>query len=157
MSNLIRYVQLEAAAFLTDPDFMRMSCEQKGVYCSLIFLLYCNGGKLKVGVEPDGTANSRDIASLCNDLDLRDGIDTVLSKFIFAKGMLSHKRVTEELDKAKGFSEAKRRAGLMGAEKRWHSDSTDDSTAIPPAMAKKSKVKVNKEKENHIYEVLHLG
>ncbi len=150
MSGLIRFVQLEAAAFLTDPDFMRMSCEQRGVYCSLIFLMYCNEGELKVEATPDGTANSNDIASLCNDFELTYNLDTVLSKFIFSNGLLSHKRVTEELDKAKNFSKVKRKAGLMGAKKRWHSGSTANGTAIPPAIAKKSKVKVSKVKVSKV-------
>ena len=152
MGTIIHFVQLESSAFLTDPDFMRMNCEQRGVYCSLIFLLYCNNGELQV----DGTANgkpcSKDIGSLCNDYDIENSIEIVLSKFNYANGLLSHKRVTEELKKARDFSEVKRQAGLKGAKKRWHSHSTANSTTTPPVIAKVSKVKEKKVKEKKVKE-----
>ena len=38
--------------------------------------------------------------------------------------MIKHKRVTKELKRAKKFRQAKSRAGLKGASKRWHGQST---------------------------------
>ena len=44
----IRYVQLESDAFLTDLDFMQFSPAERGVYCSVIFLLNTSGGKYEL-------------------------------------------------------------------------------------------------------------
>lgn len=154
MRNKIRFVQLESSAFLTDPDFMRMNCEQRGVYCSLILLLYCNNGELQLDSTANGLPCSKNIADLCNDWEIESKLDSVLSKFDFKDGVLTHKRVTEELGRAAAFSESKRQAGLMGAKKRWHSHNTDDSTANGTAngtaIAKVSKGKVSKVKKSKI-------
>ena len=57
----IRYVQLESEAFLTDLDFIRMSAQDRGVYCTLLFYLYCNNGQC----EFDPTT----LARMCNCSD----------------------------------------------------------------------------------------
>ena len=44
----IKYVQLAAADFLADIDFQMMTAEERGVYCSIIFYLYANGGNIKL-------------------------------------------------------------------------------------------------------------
>jgi hypothetical protein len=33
-----KYVQLESSAFLTDLDFVAMTLEERGLYCTLIFI-----------------------------------------------------------------------------------------------------------------------
>lgn len=59
-------------------------------------------------------------------------------KFQIRNGVIKHKRVTKELRKAKKYRQAKSRAGIKGAEERWHSHSI--------AVTEERKVKVN-EKE----------
>ena len=42
-----KYVSLEPNAFLSDKDFQLMNAEERGVYCTIIFYLYSNGGKIE--------------------------------------------------------------------------------------------------------------
>lgn len=136
-----KFVQLESAAFLTDVDFMVMSAAQRGVYCTLIFLLYCNNGKLEFNSPP----NSRSLSILCSD-DLVDmDIEIILKKFIYDGKYLTHKRVSAELQKVVDFQ----KYGRLGAEKRWKiGDSPLDTPAICPPNGNVSKVKESKDNIN---------
>jgi len=120
----IDFVQLESKAFLTDIDFGKMSAAERGVYCTLIFYLYCNDGKCEI----DPPALSR----LCNCKNREFGKiwEKIAKKFQTRNGVIKHKRVTRELRRAKKFRQAKRRAGLSGAKKRWQKDDIADSNAI---------------------------
>ena len=40
----LNYVSLDSKTFLTDESFQVMSMEERGLYCTLIFNLYANGG-----------------------------------------------------------------------------------------------------------------
>ena len=53
-----KYVSLESDAFLTDVDYLAMSAEERGVYCTLIFYLYRNNGRLKNDISV--------LSQLCN-------------------------------------------------------------------------------------------
>ena len=106
----IKYVQLESQAFLTDLDFVTMTAEQRGVYCTIIFNLYCNSGRCRLDAEALGR--------LCNCEDFEGIWEKIAKKFQTRKGVIRHKRVTEELTKATRLLQAKRRGGLSGSEKR---------------------------------------
>ena len=121
----VKFVQLESDAFLTDLDFIKMSPAERGVYCSLILLLNCSGGKC----EFDPPALSR----LCNCPTCEDFENiwrNIAKKFQTRNGVIRHKRVTRELRRARKLRQVKRRAGLSGADKRWHSHSTAGGDAI---------------------------
>ncbi|MFH1717136.1 MAG: DUF1376 domain-containing protein [Planctomycetota bacterium] len=136
----IRFVQLESDAFLTDIDFMRFSPAERGVYLSLILFLNCNGGKCPF----DTSALSR----LCNceSAEEFEKIWTnIAKKFQTRNGVIKHKRVTKELAKARKHRQAKRAAGLKGAEKRWQTDGTANGDAI--AKERKGNV-IEKESED---------
>ncbi|MHC4754645.1 MAG: hypothetical protein ACYTBP_05825, partial [Planctomycetota bacterium] len=47
----IKYVQLEADAFLTDIEFAMMDAQQRGVYVTVLLYLYSNGGKCELDIE----------------------------------------------------------------------------------------------------------
>jgi uncharacterized protein YdaU (DUF1376 family) len=114
----VRFVQLESDAFLTDIDFIQMSPAERGVYCSLILYLTSNDGKCRF--EP--TAMSR----VCNCVSPKDFgkiWESISKKFQIRKGMIKHKRVTKELRRAKKLQQAKRKAGLKGAQVTWQSRS----------------------------------
>lgn len=130
----IKYVQLESDAFLTDIDFVQFTPAERGVYCSLILLLTSNDGKC----EFDPRALSR----MCNCISVEEfekNWERISKKFQLRKGVIRHKRVTQELGRAKKLLQAKRRGGLSTAKKRWHSSRTANSTAI----AKETKGNVN--------------
>jgi uncharacterized protein YdaU (DUF1376 family) len=114
----IKYVQMESEAFLTDLDFVAMTLEQRGAYLTLILYLYCNNGKCELDIPA--------LSQLCNkSIKSFEKIWQVISKkFQTRNGVIKHKRVTKELKRAKKFRQAKSRAGLKGADKRWHSQST---------------------------------
>ena len=132
----IKYVQLESEAFLTDLDFMTMTLDQRGAYLTLILYLYCNNGKCDLDIPA--------LSQLCNkNTKTFEKIWQVISKkFQTRNGVIKHKRVTKELKRARKYRQAKSRAGLKGADKRWHSQ----STAI--AKERKSNVVEKKDKDS---------
>lgn len=137
----IKYVQLESDAFLTDIDFVQFTPAERGVYCSLILLLTSNDGKC----EFDPRALSR----MCNCISVEEfekNWERISKKFQLRKGVIRHKRVTQELGRAKKLLQAKRRGGLSTAKKRWHSSRTANSTAI--AKETKGNVKVSEDFTN---------
>jgi uncharacterized protein YdaU (DUF1376 family) len=114
----IKYVQMESGAFLTDLDFMAMTLEQRGAYLTLILYLYCNNGKCDLDIPA--------LSQLCNKSTktFEKIWQSISKKFQTRNGVIKHKRVTKELTRARKFKQAKSKAGLKGADKRWHSQST---------------------------------
>ena len=115
----IKYVQLESEAFLTDLDYITMSHTERSVYCTLIFYLTSNNGKCEY--KPSA------LSKLChceNVEEFEEIWQGISKKFQVRSNVVKHKRVTKELRRVKKYRQAKSRAGLKGAEKRWHSHST---------------------------------
>ena len=115
----IKYVQLESEAFLTDLDYITMSHAERSVYCTLIFYLTSNNGKCEY--KPSALSRLCHCENVEEFEDIWQGIS---KKFQTRNGVIKHKRVTKELSRAKKYRQAKSKAGLKGAEKRWHSHST---------------------------------
>ncbi len=111
----VKYVQLEYEAFFTDLDFNAMTLEERGAYFTLILYLYSNNGKCDLDVPL--------LSKLCNKSPkaFEKNWQNISKKFQIRNGVIKHKRVTKELKRAKKFRQAKRKAGLKGANKRWHS------------------------------------
>jgi len=89
----VKYVQFDVAAFLTDGDFLLMTDAQRGVYCSLIFYLYANGGKCRFVIK--------NLKHLCKSKNIEKIWEKIKNKFIKKDGCIKHKIVTEELRAAK--------------------------------------------------------
>jgi uncharacterized protein YdaU (DUF1376 family) len=85
----------------------------------MILFLYSNDGKC----EFDPAALSR-VCNCDNTQQFEQLWQIVSKKFQVRNGVIKHKRVTKELTKAKKFIQAKRKAGVKGANKRWHSHNT---------------------------------
>lgn len=121
MNEKVKFVYLESGAFLSDPDFQRMTAEQRGIYCTIIFYLYTNGGKLAIKEEAN-LAGMSQIAALSNCFrsgqEWKGVWELVSRKFQIKNGILTHKRVTKELTAA----QAKKTAGLIAASARWEKD-----------------------------------
>ena len=112
-----RYVSLESDAFLSDPDFQAMTAEQRGAYCTIIFYLYRNDGRMKYSEE--------ELRKLCNVND-EFAIQTVLSKFRVRRGFIRHKRVDRELAKAQVFVDR----GVKAANARWNKQCSSNAQAM---------------------------
>ena len=143
MKMKIKYVQLESDAFLTDIDFVQFTPDERGVYCSLIILLTSNDGKC--------TFDPRALSRMCNCQSVEEFekiFQRISKKFQLRKGVIRHKRVTQELGRAKKLLQAKRRGGLSTAKKRWHSGGTANSTAIAKETKGNVNVKVSKDITN---------
>lgn len=135
----INYIQFEPAAFLADSDVQSWSAEVVGAYWLLICYLYTNKGKC--------LADSNAMAVLCHCQNNWDEVwEKISKKFSKRKGFIFHKRVSKELAEAKRRIQAKQRAGVMGAEKRWHNHSKGNGTPI--AKERKGKVRKGKVKSS---------
>lgn len=112
----IQYVSLESGAFLSDLIFQAMNAEERGVYCSLIFYLYENNGRLPLDFATLG--------HLCNCQNFEKVWEFIRQKFLVRKNIISHKRVIAELEKARQFLQGQSEKGVKGMNSRWHSDNT---------------------------------
>ena len=144
-SKKIKFVQLEPNAFLSDSDFQAMNAESRGVYWTLLLYLYTNNGRIKLDFAL--------LAVLCACADFKRIWLKIKKKFLFKNGLIEHKTVNAEIKKARQYVQIQRRKGLKGANRRWHSHSTSNSTANGTTIAKEKKTKVKesklKEKENN--------
>ncbi len=131
----IKYVSLESGAFLSDLVFQAMNAEERGVYCSLLFYLYENNGRLPLNIET--------LKHLCNCENFEKVWQFIRQKFIVKKGFITHKRVSRELDKARQLSQAQSEKGVKGMKSRWHSDNT--------AITKRSEENRSEVTENNNY------
>ena len=104
----IKYVQLEPAEVLLDSDVQQMSDKEFGCFMRIVLYLYQHGGKIRY--------DSKQLAKLCN---CRRNFDMVwrkiAHKFQLRGDIITHKRVTAELKRARKFAQDKRRAGLASA------------------------------------------
>lgn len=143
----IKHVQLEAGAFISDVDFQLMNAEQRGIYCSIIFYLYANGGRLELNNTDitllSNKTNKLALISNCNKtgVEWQQVWSQISHKFQLNNNILTHKRVTAELKKVEEFKRKKSAAGRAGMKNRWGKDNTDITNI--------SKVNINK--ENNIY------
>jgi len=151
--NNIKYIWLEPAAFLTDIDFQMMNAEQRGVYCSVIFYLYCNGGKLELVDNSDitllHTKTSRlAIISGCEKTGSEWAAiwSKIADKFQISGNILTHRRVTSELEKAEKYIKAKSEAGKKGMASRYG----DNKDITKVSKVKVSKVKISKKEDKKL-------
>ena len=141
----VKFVQLESDAFLTDIDFITFSPAERGVYCTLIFFLNSNNGSCRF--DPPS------LSRLCNcksTSQFEKIWQKISKKFQTRNGVIKHKRVSKELAKAKRLRQARRRAGLNTAKKRWHSDSSANNSPNSSATAKERKGNVNEKESKDI-------
>jgi uncharacterized protein YdaU (DUF1376 family) len=129
----IKYVQLEADAFLTDIDFVMMDAQQRGVYVTILLFLYSNAGKCEL--------DSATLKRICNCENFEKIWESIKKKFQIKNNIIRHKRVTYELKRAKRLSQAQRAKGLKGAQKRWQGDGTANGAANVTTMANEGKGK----------------
>ncbi len=138
----IKTVRLQAGAFTSDSDWQVMTDSQRGIYWSIIVYLYENGGRLQY--------DEKKIKKLCNSgNNFCKNFSAIKHKFKIKNGILTHKRVTAELQKARKYIKQKRLAGLASGKAR---QTTAEQTlngagnGCPTTKAKaKTKLKLSKE------------
>jgi len=118
----VDFVSLQSSAFLMDQDFIKMNAAERGVYCTLIFYLYCNNGRCNLDMPT--------LARLCNCRNFTSLWENIKHKFQVRAGTLRHKRVSEELKKAKEKMQIRSKAGVVGATKRWQTHSKANGNAV---------------------------
>jgi uncharacterized protein YdaU (DUF1376 family) len=134
----IQYVSLEVGAFISDMVFQVMTAEERGVYCTIIFYLYENNGRLPFDIET--------LKHLCNCPDFEKVWEFVKRKFIIKQGRIYHKRVTAELERAKQFLQAQSEKGIKGNDTRWREHRTaiaqqsPDNRQVTKSEGKRSEV-----------------
>ena len=127
----LQYVQIQPSLDLLDVRFQMMSPAERGVYWTIKLYLYANGGRC-----PLDEAMLGKVTGCENFIEVWEKISAA---FVIKDDTIRHKVVTKDLRKARKCLQGRRRAGLIGAQKRWQSHGK--------AIAKKSKVKISKEKE----------
>jgi len=132
----IKFVPLESDAFLTDPDFIAMTPDERGVYITMILLLYSSGGSVKL-------KDSLHLVFGCSSDEFKIIFTKISFKFRIKNGKIFHKKVSKVLAAQKKFLQVSRNKGLKGMASRWGSD----STAITNENETKSKTK-DKDKSN---------
>ena len=131
----VNYVQLEPAAFLSDDDFQMMSDAERGVYCTILFYMFCNNGRIKN--DPQA------IKRLCNvTSNFEQKWKSVIPKLYQKGDWLRHRRVDSELKQANERLQTSIKAGLKGAEKRWRPHK--GSQGFPMAKGNEANSKRNK-------------
>lgn len=138
----IKYVQLEAAAFLSDDGFQMMDAAERGIYCTIIFYMLCNNGRIKN--DPQA------IKKLCNvTSNFEQKWESVMSKLYLKGTWLRHRRVDSVLRIAQKKMQDAVDAGLKGAEKRWRPHKGSHNNPI--ANVNETKRKRNKGNTTYTY------
>ncbi len=144
MGKRVKFIPLEIETVLADCDFQTMNAEQRGVYFSLIIYMYANDGKCRL--------DTKYLSRLMNCKNFPKVWQEIKKKFQVKEGIITHKRVSRELRRAKRLMQAKKKAGLKGAKERWHSHpdaiGTPNGTPNSTAMANENVNNNNNENKN---------
>lgn len=129
----LQYVQFQPSKDLLDVRFQMMSPAERGVYWTIKLYLYANGGKF--GLDEAMLAKVTDCENFA------EVWEKIKPAFIIKDGTIRHKVVTKDLRKARKCLQSRRKAGLIGAQKRWQSHGG--------AIAKERKVNVKLSKDKY--------
>ena len=107
------------SAWLTDFDFLDMTCEEKGLYFFLVLNIYENGGKYKI-----------DERKLCKYANIspenyKKASDSISGKFKIKRGFIQHDKCTAVLKRTQTIRDKRVKAGKA----RWDTDSTCNASA----------------------------
>ena len=133
----ITYVSLDSKSFIADTAFQAMSAEQRGVYCTLIFYLYANGGS--IAFDPPT------LGRLCNCDDFENIWEKIKSRFRKKRNKIFHSAVSKELSRTLKLTQARSQSGLKGAQARWQPQSAANAKS---SEANQSEVKVRETTSN---------
>ena len=110
-------------------DTTHLNTEQHGAYCLMLMAAWKRGGKL-----PNDDQQLASITKM-SAAKWRANRHVLAEFFLIDGASLSHKRVTEEREKAQSISDKKAVTGKAGATKRWQRDGESDGKPMANAMA----------------------
>ncbi len=113
--------------------FQVMSPAERGVYWTIKLYLYANGGKFGL--------NEAMLAKVTDCENFAEVWEKIKPAFVIKDGTIRHKVVTKDLRKARKCLQSRRKAGLIGAQKRWQNHSK--------VIAKERKVNVKLSKDKY--------
>jgi len=121
MPKELPYMPFWIRDYRTDPDVRLMSIDARGLYIELIFELWEQQGFVK--------NSSKDLAILLrvSEYKFKSIFKVIEKKFIINDGIITHSRVTRELEKAYSKSEKAK----MAADARWSRDANANANALP--------------------------
>jgi len=121
MPKELPFMPFWITSYRDDRDVKLMSIDERGIYLELIFELWDQGGKIE--------NNSKDLSVLLrvSHGKFKKIFKKIEKKFNISENLISHFRVTEELEKAYSKSEKAR----MAAKIRWNRNSDADADAMP--------------------------
>lgn len=140
-----KYFQFEPDAFLSDIDFQAMTGAERGCYCTIIFYLYRNNGK----VENDLAL----LAKICN-VNLNFDFSFVFKKFNNKNGFLTHNKVSEVIKKTQAIRNERVKAGKLGGLKG--KQMLSKCLASADSLLDLSKVKVSKDNNINNIHTQHM-
>lgn len=161
----VQYVQLDASMFFTDEDFLMMDESQRGIYCSIVLFLYCKNGGIKIESNNVITLLQPDIQKLSmisgfkkSPASWQKNWVVIAKKFSIIDGYLTHKKVTEEINRVIEYKRAKSEAGKLGMRNRWGKTDekpeiiTENNSVITEPLLPITKVSKGKLSEDKISE-----
>lgn len=139
----INFVQFNVSRFINDPDFILMNLEERGLYLTMIFMLFMNDGSMKL--EP-GLFRFFNCRSEKQFLKIWD---KVKFKFEIKRKKLTNPFVTSEYRRIEKYRQSRAAAGLKGAAVTWQSHGSGNGTAAAKEReGKVSESKVSNDKES---------
>jgi uncharacterized protein YdaU (DUF1376 family) len=136
------HIMFTISAWLTDFDFLDMTCEEKGLYFFLVLNIYDNGGKYKLCPE-----KICKFANISKE-NYEKAFKNISSKFKIKRGFIQHDKCSAVLERTQVIREKRVKAGKA----RWEGESKSTAGAEQVhkqkgASALQSKVKLRKEKK----------
>lgn len=141
MQNKTLWIRFCPFDLTADRYWRQASCTERGLYWSLITDLYTEGG----AIPYDPAAIKRCVNwDDQRDGDFQNALKSLLdAKFKVSKNMITHKRVTIELDRAEKFSKLQSEKGRLGGRPKSSNFQTqnDESYGKAPALPRLSRCK----------------
>lgn len=133
MSKNTPAFQYYPADLISDPEVMFWDMEAVGAYWQMITYLWLNGGEFEF--KPD---NLKVLFRVNRKLSASKLWEKIKNKFVLSDGIVTHKRVSAEINKQRSSRLKRSAAGQKGAETRWNTDGNANGNAIKKTMAKNS-------------------
>jgi hypothetical protein len=129
MANSPAY-QFYPADLISDPEVMFWDMEMLGAYWQMINYLWLNGGTFDT-TSCDFFENLRKLFRKKSKKSAQSLWKKIEKKFVCQNGIITHKRVTKEMQKQADTRLKRQQAGKKGAEKKWANDG--QATFLPLA------------------------
>lgn len=147
----LRFLQCEAGALLSDPDFIAMDKGRRGVFLSLMLILADQGGKTLY----DPVVLSR--ATGCRSrTEFENVFETIRRAFTIRHGYLKHPSVTDAVGRAHKAREDRALGGRRKAEMKDAERHLPPALSTPPEAAQHDKGKESEGKGNEVKESLRF-